>query len=220
MSTKIISILATDINNAIGKDNELLIRNPEDMQFFKNTTMGSTVIMGRKTFESLPKGFLPGRHNIVLSNTKRNIDNVEVMNMEELKTRINNNFFLTDKVFVIGGAEIYQYFFLYFDIDEVYHTKIETCFADANKFVKPYWLWSYKNSEEILSPRKIKNSDIEFSITRYFDKRKMYIICYDEDGINKKYMKGIRFNKEAANEEIGRIKYDFPERTNIKMIEQ
>lgn len=65
MKTAIIVAIAN--NNAIGKDNKLLCHLPEDLKHFKEITKGHTVIMGRNTFLSLPKGALPNRRNIVLS---------------------------------------------------------------------------------------------------------------------------------------------------------
>ena len=63
------AVVVTDMNNAIGKDNKLLCHLPADLKFFKSTTMGSPIIMGRKTFESIGK-VLPGRKNIIISRNK------------------------------------------------------------------------------------------------------------------------------------------------------
>ncbi|MBO5758724.1 MAG: dihydrofolate reductase, partial [Rikenellaceae bacterium] len=60
-------IVAAAKNGAIGRDNQLLYHLPNDLKHFKELTTGHTIIMGRKTFESLPKGALPNRRNIVLS---------------------------------------------------------------------------------------------------------------------------------------------------------
>ena len=60
-------IAAVARNHAIGKDNNLIYRLPNDLKRFKQLTTGNTIIMGRKTFESLPKGALPNRRNIVLT---------------------------------------------------------------------------------------------------------------------------------------------------------
>ena len=64
-------IVAIAKNNGIGKDNQLLYWLPNDLKRFKALTTGHTVIMGRKTFDSLPKGALPNRRNIVLSRQDR-----------------------------------------------------------------------------------------------------------------------------------------------------
>jgi len=67
--TELILIAAVAANGVIGKDNQLLWHLPEDMKHFKSLTQGRAVIMGRKTWESLPEKFrpLPGRHNIVIT---------------------------------------------------------------------------------------------------------------------------------------------------------
>ena len=75
---KISVIVAMAINRAIGFENHLLWHIPEDLQHFKALTLGHAVIMGRKTFESLPCGALPQRRNIVISATKRYLDGCEV----------------------------------------------------------------------------------------------------------------------------------------------
>ena len=68
--TTISIIVAIDEQNGIGKDNQLLCRLPNDMKRFKQLTTGHTIIMGKKTFDSLPKGALPNRKNIVISRNK------------------------------------------------------------------------------------------------------------------------------------------------------
>ena len=64
-------IAAVGKNRELGKDNKLIWHLPGDLKFFKEMTIGKTVVMGRKTFESLPK-ILPGRKNVVLSRSKQN----------------------------------------------------------------------------------------------------------------------------------------------------
>lgn len=101
--TNIIVAIAPD--NAIGRKGDLLFHISADLRHFKELTMGHPIIMGRKTFESLPKGALPGRRNIVIS---RNI-NYEaygaetVGSLDEAVKRCETN----DKIFIIGGAQIY-----------------------------------------------------------------------------------------------------------------
>ena len=74
-------IFARDLNGAIGKDGDLPWRQSSDLQHFKRITMSKTIVMGRKTWDSLP-GKLPGRRNIVLSRTPR--EDVEVLSFEEV----------------------------------------------------------------------------------------------------------------------------------------
>ena len=98
-------IVAIDENKAIGKDNQLLWHLPNDLKFFKKTTSGHTVIMGRKTFDSIGKP-LPNRRNIVISrNSELKIEGTEIYHsiLEAL-----NNCKGEKEVFIIGGAEIYK----------------------------------------------------------------------------------------------------------------
>ncbi len=97
-------IAAIARNHAIGYKNQLLYHIADDMTRFKTLTMGHPIIMGRKTFESLPNGPLPGRRNIIISHTSKEIKGAEVFSslnraLEECKD---------DDVFVIGGESIYK----------------------------------------------------------------------------------------------------------------
>lgn len=101
-------IAAVASNRAIGKGNQLLWHLPEDMRYFRETTRGKPVIMGRRTWESLPDAFrpLPGRHNIVVS---RNLAYAAtgatlVTSLDEAIQKAGE----TNEVFVIGGAELYR----------------------------------------------------------------------------------------------------------------
>ena len=104
---KIISIaVAISDNNAIGKDNQLLWHMPADLKFFKQTTTGHPVIMGRKTFDSVGKP-LPNRQNIVVTRkTGLEIAGVQVVN--SLEEAINLVEQKDAEIFIIGGAEIYK----------------------------------------------------------------------------------------------------------------
>lgn len=98
-------IAAVAQNNVIGKDNKLVWHLPADMKFFKDTTMGHTLIMGRKTFESFGKP-LPGRKSIVITRQSNwQFEGVSVAHSlsEALECAPKN-----EEVFVIGGAEIYR----------------------------------------------------------------------------------------------------------------
>ena len=100
-------IAAIGKNNELGKNNDLIWKFKEDMKFFKETTMGHPVVMGRKTFESLPK-VLPGRKNIVISTNQ--IQNKEIELYKSIKEFLLNYNNFNDDVFVIGGATIYREF--------------------------------------------------------------------------------------------------------------
>ncbi len=100
-------IVAVAKNNVIGKDNKLIWHLPEDLKRFKRLTTGHTIIMGRKTFESLGK-VLPNRKHVILSNDmKLNIadENVKILgDIKELQDYINSE----EENFIIGGATIYK----------------------------------------------------------------------------------------------------------------
>lgn len=94
-------------HRAIGYQNRLLYAIPSDMTRFRMLTTGHTIIMGRKTFESLPNGALPNRRNIVISKTREQITGCEVYaSLEEaLEARKEA---AEDECFIIGGASIYE----------------------------------------------------------------------------------------------------------------
>lgn len=132
-------------NRAIGKDNQLLYRLKGDLRRFKQLTIGKTVIMGRKTFESLPNGALPNRRNIVLSRAKGlTLPNAEVFSSlgEALDTCD-----LSDDVFVIGGADIYKEAMPI--ADRMIITFIEDIRKDADTFFPDIeefdWVCDYKS---------------------------------------------------------------------------
>ncbi|MFY8090638.1 MAG: dihydrofolate reductase [Chitinophagaceae bacterium] len=101
-------IVAASTNNAIGKNNDLLWHLPQDMQFFKQTTWGMPVIMGRKTFESLKGKPLNGRLNIVLTKQK-NFEAKEAIVVENLEDALFvAQQHLYKQVFIIGGGDIYK----------------------------------------------------------------------------------------------------------------
>jgi dihydrofolate reductase len=102
----IVSILvAVAENNVIGKDNKLIWHLPADLQFFKKLTMGKTIVMGRKTFESIGRP-LPGRQSVIITRQKDYLADgcIVVHSLEEAFTKIENR----DEVFIIGGAQIFE----------------------------------------------------------------------------------------------------------------
>ena len=126
-------IAALGNNNEIGKDNQLLCRLPSDLKRFKAITSGHTVIMGRKTFESLPNGPLPDRRNIVLSrNARLIIEGAEVYSSLDyaLLKCINE-----PEVFITGGAQIYAQALP--AADKLYITRIHASFPEADAFFPP-----------------------------------------------------------------------------------
>lgn len=102
-------IVAIAQNFAIGKNNDLLFHLPNDLKRFKEITIGHPVIMGRNTFLSLPKGALPNRRNIVITDNKEEkFDRCEmVFSIEEAVKSVENE----PEAFIIGGGMIYRAFF-------------------------------------------------------------------------------------------------------------
>lgn len=117
-------IAAADQNWGIGFQNKLLVSIPADMKFFRETTTGKVVVMGRKTLESFPNGLpLPKRTNIVLTTDKNyKVKNaIMVHNKEELFQELEK--YHTDEVYVIGGESIYRMLLPYCSVAHI--TKID-----------------------------------------------------------------------------------------------
>ena len=125
------AILNADRNWGIGFQNRLLVHIPSDMRFFREQTTGNIVVMGRKTLESLPGGKpLPDRDNIILSRDPdlRARGAAVVHSVEELQKLLAD--VDTDRVYVIGGAEVYRLLLPY--CDTVFVTKVDYAYqADA-----------------------------------------------------------------------------------------
>lgn len=108
-------------DGGLGKDNELLWHFKDDMNFFRETTRGATVVMGSKTFASINNKPLPKRRNIVLSRSEVAGDNIEVVHSEpklrELLETING------PKYIIGGAALYKMFID--DAEQIFLTEVE-----------------------------------------------------------------------------------------------
>ena len=99
------AIVAVDENGAIGRQGDLLCHLPADMRHFKEMTMGHSIVMGRKTFESFPRRPLPGRQNLVITRSAGwQYPGVTVAHSLEQAIAMAE----TDTVFIIGGAQIYE----------------------------------------------------------------------------------------------------------------
>lgn len=141
-------IVAVSKNWGIGKDNDLLFSIPKDMKFFRETTMGKTVILGRKNLESFPgKKPLPKRPNIILTRDESfSVEGATVVNsIDELLALP----FDKEDAFVIGGEEIYRQLLPY--CDKCYVTKVKEN-ADADKFMvnldeNPEWELTVESEE-------------------------------------------------------------------------
>lgn len=114
-------IVAIAQNNAIGKDNDLLWHLSEDLKYFKKTTNERTVLMGRKTWESLPFKPLKNRRNIVVSSQKDyKIEGAELFDSVEKAVEVLKS--QNDEVFCIGGASLYKALLL--EAEKLYVTRV------------------------------------------------------------------------------------------------
>ncbi len=114
------AIVAVDNDWGIGFNGDLLEHIPEDLKYFKTLTTGNTVIMGRKTWDSLPKKPLPNRTNIVITSNPNMYNDVEFMDLFDAKLYLIYN--KNEDIFIIGGGKIYEE--LLPMCDRVYVTKI------------------------------------------------------------------------------------------------
>ena len=155
-------IAAVGKNLELGKNNDLIWHLKEDMKFFKEQTMGKPIIMGRKTFESLPK-LLPGRKHIIL--TKQDLDLPEEVlifhDKEDLLEYIKD---YKEEVMIIGGASIYKEFLK--DSNKLILTEIDaedsTAEAYFPEFNKEEW------NKELL--KEIDDEEIKYKHIVYIRK--------------------------------------------------
>ena len=141
-------IVAKATNDVIGGDNKLLWHISEDLKRFKDITSNHTIIMGRKTFESLPK-ILPNRHHIIITRDKNFTVNSEAVTIVNDISDIISKFKDTDEeVFIIGGGEIYKSLLPF--SKKLYLTRIYKDFEGNTKFPSiNYDNWNVVNKSEI-----------------------------------------------------------------------
>ena len=142
-------IVAISDNNAIGRNNELLWHISEDLRFFRRTTLGWPVIMGRKTFESIGRA-LPGRVNVVVSRGFTTGEDVEVVGSleEAFATAESTNL---EKCFVMGGGQIYAQALEL--ADRLVVTHVHTVIDDADTFFPPIdpQVWTVADRSELFT---------------------------------------------------------------------
>lgn len=140
-------IAALDADHGIGKDNDLMWNLPADMQFFKNTTKGHVVIMGRKNYDSIPEKYrpLPGRTNVVLSR-QANFEAEGCLVFDSL-AKCLQNLELQDgqKAFIIGGAQIYALALESGLVNEIFLTHIDNTYG-ADTFFPVFDATTYQKS--------------------------------------------------------------------------
>ncbi len=160
MNISIIAAIAE--NNVIGKDNKLIWHISEDLKRFKKLTTGHSIIMGRKTYESLPFKPLPNRENIILSSQKG-------LNFEEAKIIHSINETLNhckneEEIFICGGAEIYRSFLPI--TNRLFLTKVHHTFEGDTFFPEiDYSKWKIESESEMLFDEK---SELHYTFINYF----------------------------------------------------
>lgn len=161
-------IVAVARDGAIGRRGDLLFHISDDLRRFKRLTMGHPIVMGRKTFESFPKGPLPGRTNIVVTR-RRDYDGrgatVAGSLDEALKIAAAEE---TGRIFIIGGGEIYRQAFGIADALEL--TAIDAAVDDADTFFPPVNDVDWELTEES-EPMTDPKTGISYSFITYARRR-------------------------------------------------
>ena len=151
-------IAAVGKNRELGKKGDLIFHLKEDMKFFKETTMGHKVVMGRKTWESLPFK-LPGRTNIVVTSSGELEGSDEVV--RDISSFIDENKDTDEEIFVIGGGKIYAEFLPF--ASRIYLTEVLAEDSEADTFFPEF--------DKTKFDRKVikegKENDLAFAISLY-----------------------------------------------------
>lgn len=152
-------IAAIGKNNELGKNNQLIFHIKDDMRFFKTTTMGHPILMGRKTFESIGRP-LPGRTNFVITSHPEDLPNgVEpVRDLEDFLAGWQDS---SEELFVIGGASVYKEALPY--ATTLYLTEIDASVEDADAIFPDFDRSEY--SRAVI--KKGKDDDLTYSFVKY-----------------------------------------------------
>ena len=160
---KISLIVAVSEDGAIGDKGNLLWHLSSDLKRFKAITTGHTIIMGRKTYDSLPNGALPNRRNIVVSRQLKSLKDAEVYSDidEALKATSDE-----DIVYIIGGGEIYKETFP--RADELHITLVHRSYPEADTRFPEWKLtdWNILKQEQICQDEKNELDSVYYHLTR------------------------------------------------------
>ena len=152
-------IAAVAKNRAIGYENKLIYWLPNDLKRFKALTTGHTIIMGRNTFLSLPKGALPNRRNIVLSRSTKDFPGCDVYSsLEEALKHCTPD----EYIYIIGGASVYRQALKI--ADRLCLTEINDTPEKADTFFPPYDDWKEESRED---HEKDERHEYEYSFVDY-----------------------------------------------------
>lgn len=161
MNDKIILIAAHCKNRGIGYQNTIPWKCPEDMQHFKKVTTGHTVIMGRKTFESMGSKPLPNRKNIVVSTTMPETEGVTVC--RNLAAALHKS--KGERTFIMGGEQIYREALTKFEIDDAIITEIGVDVPWCDTFLPELPGEEFTMEGEIEAVSKV--GDVKYTIRHY-----------------------------------------------------
>lgn len=161
---KVNVIAAVAKNRAIGYQNKLLYWLPNDLKRFKSLTTGHTIIMGRRTFESLPKGALPNRRNIVLSKSTKSFPNCECFpSLEEALLHCGSD----EEIYIIGGASVYKQAMRF--ADKLCLTEIDDTPEQADAYFPDYRDWIVESREE---HKKDERHEYDYAFVDYVKKER------------------------------------------------
>lgn len=150
-------IAAIGKNRELGRDNSLIFNLKKDMEHFRKVTLGHTVIMGRKTFESIGRA-LPDRTNIVISRDREFQSHHDIKIVSTVEEALEEAKKYEEKeVFVIGGAQIYELFLPY--ADKLYLTIVDKEVKDADAFFPEY----EKDFKRIISSKGDNEKGVKFT---------------------------------------------------------
>ena len=164
---KVSLIVAMDKNRGIGKNNDLMWHLPNDMRFFKDTTVNHIVVMGRKNYDSIPEKYrpLPNRRNVILTrNSNFKAKDCDVFN--SLDDALGAYEYGSEKtIFIIGGGQIYALALAQEVVDEMYITYVDGVY-DADTFF-PEFDESKWRKELVLKQEKDDRHKNSFEVFRY-----------------------------------------------------
>lgn len=166
---KVALIVAMGENREIGKNNDLLWHIPRDMRFFKETTQGHIVVMGRKNWDSIPLKYRPlsDRRNIVLTrNANFRAEGAEVFHqLEDVFSKLSKEE-NTSTCFIIGGAQVYDIALQSGKVEEMYISHVQASF-DADTFFPDVDLSEW-NQEVVFEYEKDEKNPFAFVVKRYW----------------------------------------------------
>ena len=149
-------IVAVSLNGVIGVSTTIPWRIADDMKIFREKTLNRTVVMGRKTFESIGKP-LPNRKNIIISSTAKNIPGVQIY-------KTPDDIPLNEETYIIGGAEIYRYFLP--RAKKIYYSLIDVTIAESpDNTLFTFKPWKNNEWQKVSEQKFSANEKNQYSFT-------------------------------------------------------